>query len=143
MLELIDTDTVGGAGKYELRSETMGEEPEEPRRCFRLGPKCNNWAPAYCSSASTAEILVCIVSVVDSEADLLVMNGGFDMLMDALGDGRLEDSEHKEYAVLAGDIAGIIPGPSSGCELLVQDANAARCNGRHPCRDSRIPAASG
>jgi hypothetical protein len=62
-----------------------------------------------------------------------------DNLALGLGDGNDEDKDDSEND---GESSGIAP--LSGCvEGSVHDANAARCKGKQPCRDSLVLAASG
>ena len=70
-------------------------------------------------------MFVCIVSVVDSDADLL-MKEGLGMTPDSAGEGRLDNTEPQEYVFLTGDTAEDTGGASSGCGGRVQEANAAK-----------------
>lgn len=65
------------------------------------------------------------VDVVESEAERFEMIGGLDT---PVGDDML---------------LSISIGVACFITRLAHDANEAKCKGKHPCRDSRTPAASG
>ena len=98
-------------------------------------------------------MVVTKVSVVDSETDrkTLVSGTGRDKLDgEVLVPGSAEVSVDIESLDVGDDVerdrsegGASIVSDSSGADGRVQDANAARCNGRQPWRDSLILAASG
>lgn len=80
-------------------------------------------------------MFVCIVSVVDSERERLAITEGRDNVFDEVL-SPLND------LTMALGCASVLLLLSSFCRGA-HDAKAARCNGKHPCRHSRKPAASG
>lgn len=93
------------------------------------------------SSAIAADIVVLIVSTVDSDADLCSFEIalGLERLPENVTLGDAIEEEGDDKATDDGDNGNLL----GSLEGTVQDANAARCNGRQPWRDSLKLAASG
>jgi hypothetical protein len=101
-----------------------------------------------------AVIVVCIVSVVDSEADRCEIDGGLNSLADdpralAPGDGNalckddVEKVDSGDNPAAVGVDRRLSSFEDEGLEDRMQEANAAKWSGKQPCRDSLVPAASG